>query len=648
LDAETIISQAREYWRPPPHLDLDDWADRYAYLSSESSAESGRWRSLPYQRGIMKAITDPHIEAVTVMKSARVGYTKIINHTCGYFMHQDPCPIMVVQPTDGDAEGYSKDEIAPMLRDTPVLEGLVSDPKARDSGNTMTLKAFPGGVLQLVGANSPRGFRRVTRRIVIFDETDGYPQSAGTEGDQIKLGIKRTETYYNRKHIAGSTPTLELTSRIARRFDQSDQRHYFVPCPECDHKQVLKWANLKWEPGKPETALYHCEGCGAGIPHHKKRGMIEEAHRRQMAGESGIGWVALKPEVKGHAGFHIWAGYSYAPNATWAHLAAEWEACHNNVEELKTFINTVLGETWKGKGDAPDWQRLYDRRENYKTNTLPDVPVILFAGADVQKDRIEVEIVAYGEGCKSWSIDYRVLPGDTSNIEAPDSPWKQLDLLRVELWRHSNGVAVPLRALMVDAQYNTNVVLSWVRKCPASQVFAARGQDELAVPVGQPKAVDINRDGKKKARGAKQWPIGVNLLKTELYGWLKQERPTTESGLDYPHGYCHFPEYGDEFFKQLTAEEVAIRIVRGYRRPIWQKTRDRNEALDCRVYARAAAILCGLDRVSSEQWKEMALEVGLVQLKPGEQQTNEAAEPVKVQTVNGVTVERRKSKFWER
>lgn len=645
--ADDLIAEVAEFWRPPPRLDLDEWADAHAVLSAESSAEAGRWHTLPYQRGIMKAITDPRVEYVTCMKSARVGWTKIVNHTVAYHMHQDRCPIGVVQPTLEDAEGYSKDEIAPMLRDTPVLQGLVEDPRSRNSGNTMLQKSFPGGALQLLGANSPRGFRRVTRRVMIFDELDGYPLSAGPEGDQWKLGVMRTLTFWNRKILSGSTPTLEILSRIARLFDKSDQRHFRVPCPHCDHKQVLKFGSLKWEKGHPESVYYVCEQ-GCRIEHHQKRWMIEKADRRQRDGEDGIGWVGTKP-FTGHAGFHIWAGYSYAPNATWAHLAAEFEACKDNIEELKTFVNTVLGETWKGKGDAPDWQRLYDRRERFAINTLPDVPVMLFAGADIQKDRIEVEIVAYSRRCESWSVDYRVFPGDTSNVTAADSPWNALADLMAEHWHHSNTVPLGLRMLAIDAGYNTNAVMSWVRKWPASRVIAVLGREDLAIPIGQPSAVDVMSDGKKKKRGAKQWPVGTNLLKSELYGWLKQERPTEESGLDYPHGYCHFPEYDEEAFKQLTAEEQVVRIVRGYRRPIWQKTRERNERLDCRNYARAASILCGLDRITDEHWQEMASEAGLLQPKKNnEQQPENAPEPVKKQTVNGITIERRPSKFWGR
>ena len=243
-------------FKPPKKLSLSEWADEYAYLSAESSAEGGRWHTLPYQKAMMDAITDPKIEQVTVMKSARVGYSKILNHIIAYHIHQDPCGIMVVQPTIEDAAGYSKEEIAPMIRDTKVLTNLVSDAKTRDSNNTILQKQFPGGVLSLVGANSARGFRRVSRRIVLFDETDGYPASAGTEGDQIKLGIARTQYFWNRKIVAGSTPTIKDFSRIERLFEQSDQRRYYVPCPHCGHMQYLRWPNMRWQDDDPLTASY--------------------------------------------------------------------------------------------------------------------------------------------------------------------------------------------------------------------------------------------------------------------------------------------------------------------------------------------------------------------------------------------------------
>lgn len=609
-------------WAPPPRLTLSEWADRHAQLSAESSADIGKWRTIPYQRGIMDAITSRHIESVTVMKSARVGWTKIINHAVAYHMHYDPCPIMVVQPTIGDAEGYSKDEIAPMLRDTDVLQGLVAESGKRDSGNTILHKQFPGGQLRLVGADSPRGFRRVSIRFLAFDEVDGYAATAGEEGDQIKLGIKRTDYFWNRKVLAGSTPTLDSTSRIKRRFERGDQQYYFVPCPHCDHPQVLKWENFKWDKGQPETAHFICEapdccdpetGEIRRIEYRWQRWMVEEADRRNLAGDKRYGWVATNAEGEPrHASFHIWAAYSYSPNATWEQLAREWLESHKNIEERKTFINTVRGETYKGEGDAPDWKKLYDRRESYRRNLVPASALALFVGVDVQKDRLELEIVAYGRSMRSHSIDYRVIPGDTSQLEGANSPWPKLTEVLNEWWDHELGGRLQVSMMAIDSGYNTSQVYQYVSTHPVNRVFAIDGRDSYQMIVGQPKAVQVNTRGKRKGRSVKLWPVGISLVKTELYGWLKQEKPTAESGDELPFGYCHFPEYGEEYFKGITAEEIVPRLVKGFRRYQWEKVFDRNEPLDCRVYARAMAALAGVDRWSEEQWADLEAAVRVV------------------------------------
>lgn len=589
------MTQIRKAWSPPPSLSLSEWADEHAMLSAESSAEIGRWRTIPYQKGIMDAITDRRFESVTVMKSARVGWTKMINHAVAYHMHQDPCTIMIVQPTNGDAEGYSQDEIAPMIRDTDVLTPLVADPRKRDGGNTRLLKMFPGGSIRMVGADSPRGFRRVSVRFLAMDEVDGYAPTAGEEGDQIKLAIRRTEYFWNRKILAGSTPTLDSTSRIKRRFEMGNQQHYFVPCPDCRHMQRLEWKNLRWEKNKPETVKYHCEGCGVGIDYKHQRWMVENGE-----------WRPLNPEADpAHASFHIWAAYSYSPNARWDQLVKEWLESHKNIEERKTFINTVLGETYKGEGDAPDWKRLYEGRERYAMSTVQAGGLKLYCGVDVQKDRLEAEIVAYGRNMESWSVDYRVIPGDTSQLSGPSSPWPELDRLLDESFLHDSGEFLKISKMGVDSGYQTNTVYQWVRGHAASRVFALDGRDSYAMIIGQPKAVEVNVRGKRLRRGVKLWPVGTNRAKEELYGWLKQERPTKESGDKMPYGFCHFPEYGEEFFKGITAEEVVVRLVKGFRRYQWEKVYERNEPIDCRVYARAVASLDGIDRYEKEEWDRL-------------------------------------------
>lgn len=385
------LRQRRSDVRPPEPLSLSEWANKYAVLSKETSAQTGRFRSFAYQDGMMDAITDPAVTQVSVMKSARVGYTKILDHVVGYYLAHDPSPILIVQPRVEDAEDYSKTEIAPMLRDTPVLAEICGDPKAKDSNQTILKKTFANGAnLTLVGANSPGGFRRITCRIILFDEVDGYPSGgAGVEGDQIALGIKRSETFWNRKIALGSTPTVKGTSRIEKAYEESDQRRYYVPCPHCGEFQVLEWGGpetpygFKWDKdengeGIPESAYYVCRHNGCVIHHNEKSGMVKRGE-----------WRATKP-FKGHAGFHIWAGYSLFPNAAWKYLVAEWLRVKNDPLMRQTFINLVLGEPYEDRGEkALSEKRLLERCEVYAAE-VPDGVAVLTAGIDTQDGRLKI------------------------------------------------------------------------------------------------------------------------------------------------------------------------------------------------------------------------------------------------------------------
>jgi len=610
-----IVARARQAWRPPPRLHLDEWAERHFYLSAESAAEPGRWKTIPYQRGIMRAVTDPMVWFLSVMKSARVGWTKILNATAGYYIHQDPCPVMIVQPTIEDASGYSKEEIAPMLRDCPVLAAIVPEPKTRDSNNTILAKRFPGGSLTVIGANSARGFRRVSRKVVAFDETDGYPPSAGSEGDQIALGVRRTEYYWDRKVLAGSTPTDAGRSRIEQLFYAGDQRRYYVPCPHCGTMQVLVFPRFKWPRNKPELAIYVCLACGAEIEHAHKRDMVQ-------AGVWRPGPHAQFPDApvpgpfKGHASFHIWAAYSFSPNATWGQLCTEFvEAKRKGPDKLKTFINTGLGETWQDRGEAPEWERLYQRREAYAIGTCPSGVLFVVAGVDVQKDRLVYEVVGYGRDKRSWSVDAGVLPGDTSDLTR--GPWQALEALLARSFEHESGHQLPIAMMAVDSGFNTQVVYSWCRQFPMSRVIAVRGVHTAHVLIGTPSRVDVAQGGKKF--GYKVWPIATDVAKSELYGWLALHPPTDEAlaeGASWPVGFCHFPEHGEEFFKQLTAEQlVSRRTTKGFTTFGWELIPGReNHFLDARVYARSAAALKGLDRFRDHDWA--TLEAALAEAPP--------------------------------
>jgi phage terminase large subunit GpA-like protein len=615
--AADIVRRARAALRPPPRLDLSDWAEQHFYLSAESAAEPGRWKTIPYQRGIMNAFTDPMIVRVSVMKSARVGWTKILNACAGYYVHQDPCPIMIVQPTIEDAAGYSKEEIAPMLRDCPTLAAIIPEPKTRDSDNTIMAKRFPGGSLTVIGANSARGFRRVSRKVVLFDETDGYPPSAGSEGDQIQLGIRRTEYYWDRKIGDGSTPTDAGRSRIEQAFIAGDQRRYYVPCPHCDAKQVLVFKNFKWPKGKPEAAVCICVHCGAEIEHQHKRAMV-------TAGEWRPGPHPQFPDVPapgpftGHASFHIWAAYSFSPNASWGQLATEFaEASKKGPEHLKTFVNTALGETWQESGEAPEWERVYQRRSRYTIGQCPDGVLLLTAGVDVQKDRLVYEVVGWGRDKRSWSIDAAVIPGDTSDLQK--GPWAALNAMLSRTYPHVGGAQLPISMLAIDSGFNSQNVYGWARQHPMNRVIAIKGTDESRVLIGVPSPVEVTVSGRKLKRGYKVWPIAVTVAKTELYGWLGLPTPTDEEitaaagAFAHPPGYCFFPEYGEDYFKQLTAEQlVPHKNRKGFTTFTWELIPGReNHYLDCRVYARAAAGVIGLDRFQESDWLSLERSLGI-------------------------------------
>ena len=590
---EDIAAAVRAAWAPPPKMTVSEWADEKAYLSAESSAEAGKWHTIPYQRGIMDAFSDPVIEQVSVMKSARVGWTKILNNVVGFHIDYDPCSIMVVQPTIEDAEGYSKEEIAPMLRDTPCLREKVSEARAKDTDNTILQKAFPGGVLAMVGANSPRGFRRVSRRIVLFDEVDGYPASAGAEGDQIKLGIKRTEYYWNRKIGAGSTPTIDEFSRIQKLFNLGDQRRYFVPCPHCDAPQYLKWGGkddkfgIKWPDGEPEKAYYVCEANGCIIGHEHKFWMVEEADRRQQENPTcGYGWVATSTSSGKHASFHIWAAYSYSPNATWADLAQEFLDAKDDPETLKTFVNTALGECWTQEYTAKvGAEGIAARAEEYALLTVPEGGLILTAGVDVQNNRLAVKVKAWGEGEESWLVNYTEIHGDPSDLSAA-GPWAQIDSVLLQPYEHASGAKLKVQATAVDSGgHFTHEAYVFCRARKKRRVIAIKGSSTPGRPaLGKPSLQDINFRNQTIKKGVSLFLLGVDTIKETIYGRLKKD------GKAGP-GVLHFPIGGlpNDYYVQLTSERQIIKYVNGHPKRYWvKKDSARNEALDCEAYAYAA------------------------------------------------------------
>lgn len=304
-----------------------------------------------------------------------------------YVIHQAPGPMMAVQPTVEMAKRNSKQRIDPLIEESEVLRTLVSDPRSRDSGNTMLAKEFPGGVLVMTGANSAVGLRSMAARYLFLDEVDGYPGDVDGEGDPINLAMARTRTFARRKVFMVSTPKITGMSRIEKAYDESDRRQYWVPCPVCREYQILKFPQLRWPKGDPEKATYVCEHCSQEIQNHQKQWMLARGQWRANPGQN---WDRKT------AGFHLSGLYSPVGWFSWADAAEQFEQAQKDPSLLQVFVNTVLGETWTLMGEAPDWKRLYDRREDYKLGTVPRGGFFLTAGADVQRDRIEVEVVACG------------------------------------------------------------------------------------------------------------------------------------------------------------------------------------------------------------------------------------------------------------
>jgi phage terminase large subunit GpA-like protein len=604
--AEAIERAWRDGLTPDPLLTVSEWADRYRVLSQRASSEPGRWRTdrTPYLKEIMDCLSPSSpFQRVVFMKGSQVGGSECGNNWIAYVIHQAPGPMMAVAPTVELAKRNSKQRLDPLIEESEVLRERVKERRSRDSGNTVLSKEFPGGVLILTGANSAVGLRSMPARYLFLDEVDGYPGDVEGEGDPILLAERRSATFQRRKILLVSTPKTKGLSRIEREYGQSDQRRYFVPCPHCGEHQTLELANLRWPEGRAREAEYACDHCGALIGERHKTWMLEHGEWRPTAAGDGR-----------TAGFHLSSLYSPVGWFSWADAAEMYEQARNAPDLMKGFVNTVLGLPFEEEAEAPEWQRLYERRDTYRIGIVPEAGLFLTAGVDVQKDRIEVEVVAWGRGKESWSVDYRVVEGDTARAEV----WAKLDALLAKDWPHASGHTLPIRVMCVDAGYATQDVYAWVRQHPQASwgpAGAAARQPRTAVAVkGRDRDTALllsvsKADAGGRRRGLRVWSVGTPVAKGELYRWLKLEWPTgeaLEAGAGFPPGACHFPQYGEEYFRQLTAERLVTRIIKGFPRGSWEKEPGRrNEALDCRVYARAAASIYGLDRFDERHWRRM-------------------------------------------
>ena len=586
--------------RPTQRLSHIKWGNTHRVLP-KTSPEPGPYRSerTPWVEIILGWLepTSPY-EIVWIMKGSQIGVTEGANTWLGSTIDQDPGPFLYIMPTDKTLKKNSKRRVDPLIELSPPLAKKVKVKKSRDAGNTTFYKEYPGGELILTSARSTSNLKSDAIRYVLADEVDDYVQNANHEGDIIELIKVRTRTFGSRKKVLIiSSPGIKGASIIEPGFEQTNMHYLYVPCPECQTMQTIKWERIKWEWGKPETVHMECanKDCDYKIKNEDKTYMFDHIEARPTS-------ESLNPK---EVGLHVSALYSPVGWYSWQDAAVEWQKCYRNKKgsqpdllKLQTFINTILGETFENKGDAPEYVRLFERKEEYPVNELKKDVLILTAGIDVQKDRAEMEIVGWGKDLESWSIDYRVINGDPKQKKL----WQNLKGMILHDTFENRGLQLPISMAAIDTGSHgwTNNVYVFAREM-WPRVMAIKGSG-INHPMNTPSYPEIDINGNKIPEGCELYEIGVSFFKKMLYGQLKLS--INEDGT-YPAGYCHYPNaYDIDYFRGLTSESLReAQDSYGQKKYVFYKQPGvANEPLDCRVYAMAAAAKLQLLQFSTEDW----------------------------------------------
>jgi phage terminase large subunit GpA-like protein len=530
-------------------------------------AQPGPVKLWPFMTEIANALTDPKIERVSLIKSARTGFTTLLSSLVAFHVVEQPALVLIVLPTEADARNYII-EIEQLFDSSPALQGRLPTPTTagRSARNSLCHRLYKGGSLKVVSGKAPRNLRAHTARILLLDETDAIAVSA--EGDPLSLAEQRTLSFANRKIICGSTPLDEATSHIARQYSQSDQRVFEVPCPCCGAFTEIRWANIEWEPSKPQTAAFRCPHCAE---------LVEEAHKPQMV--SGGRWRATAPGVTGHAGFRINALVSPLANAGWGKLAAEFLKAKDDSDTLRVFVNTVLGETWREAADEISDTDLLARVEPFDLDHIPPEVLAVTAGCDVQDDRVEVSIVGHARDGTAYVLNHQTIWGSPLT----DDTWSDVDKLLAQRWRHPHGGMIKVDVSCIDAGDGGvyDVVLKFCNQRIGRKILAIKGVAGFARP-----AIQVS-----KTKKGRLFIVGVDNLKTQILTRLARGRT-----IRFSHS-CDAV-----YFEQLASERRIVRMARG--RPVARferKVGKAAEALDCLVYSFAARAALSLNEAAFEQ-----------------------------------------------
>jgi phage terminase large subunit GpA-like protein len=555
---DELLAGALKLAAPPAREPLSGWADRHRVLSPEASAAPGEWRTLPFQKEPLDAIApgSPY-ESVVLVWASQLGKSEMWLTMMSYIIAVEPGPLLIVLPTLAMAEAFSKDRLSPLFRDMPLLKGKVGDPRAKSGEATLFHRRFAGGHLTLVGSNSAAGLASRPIRYLLLDEVDRFEESAGAEGDAVALALARTRTFWNRKVIMTSSPTVKGASRIEQAWAGSDRREYEVPCPQCEKFSVLQWERIEWPEDAPEKAAWRCPACGELIPHHLKDGMVER----------GV-WRAANPAAR-IAGFHL--SELVSPWRAWGELAEEWLRAKDVPEMKRVFLNTALAEWTSDEArEPPAAEALAARAEPYGAE-VPGPAALITAGVDIQHDRCEAEIVGWGKGFESWSIAYLTIHGDPSGPHL----WQQLDELLSREFRHESGMPLRIAAAAIDCGFLPDEVHAFTRTRFARKIFAVKGLNSgWTKPIWPRKAI----------YNPKQFPFFL-ISVDEAKSWFYRRLAVAEGP-----GRCHFPLGRPlDWYRMLTAETLVRRTRAGRAVYEWVNSRrERNEGLDARVYSIAA------------------------------------------------------------
>lgn len=574
---------------PPPRMRMSTWIEANIRLPEGTSALSGPVRLFPPQVEIADAIGDPDLERVTLVKPVRVGFTMLLTSTIAGFVANDPAPILCYQPTDSDCRDWMVGEIDPILAESPATAGVLSPPERvgrktikdnPEERNTLMARRFPGGSLKVLAARSPRNFRRHTAKVLVLDEVDAMAPTV--EGPAPLLAERRTLSYPDRKIVKGSTPTFTETSEVLRCYAQSDQRIYEVPCPLCGAFTEILWQHIVWdqEDGvhQPETARFHCPHCEEDVAETHKGDMVANGR-----------WRALRPEVKGHAGFRINALVSTLHNAAWPKLVAEFLAAKNDPGLLQTFTNTILAQGWSGGGEDHSDADLMAQAQDFGIESgVPDWVLALTAGCDVQHDRIEVTVMGHAEDRRIAIVGQTVVHGAWDD----DETWAELDAFLASRFPHALGGTIGISASAVDAGDGTTTkkVLAFCHARLKRKIMPIKG-------MAGNRALLERTKGKSRS-GQHFFIVGVDTAKTQLFGRL-----STPGSIEFSR------DLPAVWFEQLTSERLVIRYHKGQPQRSFERIPGkRAEALDCVVYALAARSILNLD------WERLRAELAAPQV----------------------------------